>query len=537
MSNRSVILKLLLGIFVVSAALWGLKIRSDAVATVNTRTSLISIDPSSVIEVDVASSSYTVSVVRASSPSRWLVKMPEGEASADPAAVMKLLDSLAFSPVGDVLAFDELRQLSLAPADFGLSPPVVSVGLVLSGKRKKTGVSLGLKSPSGAEVYAMAQGAMSVFTVPASVMASVPETSDGFRPLRLLQFDPSLATAVDVRVPDSAFVKLIRTAGSWRLKSSDSAPALPSAVSALLGAVAEAKIQSYVASGFPIPLSKLATYGIDPEKSLLVTVYGPGESSQIVFGNPVDDSVYALVQDGSAVVKVPAALKEACSVPPNSFRDTRLFPMAATQVDSFTVSSSNGVCILRRNGDKWALESPVVAPADQERVTAFIQRMLSLDSSATSSVPEGAVTVKIGGVSAALPSSLPSAETLAAFHTRAVLALGASEIAKVTVSGADAPTVMWPAVAGEPIPGAVAEALANLTAVSVVNLSASPDELDGFGLAKPYRTIAIDLKSSDSIRKNILVGKALPDGSRYAMLSGATTVFTLSPSALAAFGL
>ncbi len=107
----------------------------------------------------------------------------------------------------------------------------------------------------------------------------------------------------------------------------------------------------------------------------------------------------------------------------------------------------------------------------------------------------------------------------------------------MTVSGADSPTVMWPAVPGEPIPGAVAEALANLTAESVVNLSASPEELEVYGLSKPYRTVAIDLKSSDSIRKNLVVGNALASGARYAMLSGASTVFTLSSSALAAFGM
>ncbi len=537
MNNRGVILKLLFGILMVSAALWGLKIRSAAVASANTHTSLVSVDPSDVIELDIATPAYTVTVVRASSPTHWLLKTPGGEAVADHAAVMKLLDALAYSPIGDALAFDDLRELNLAPADFGLSPPVVSIGIVSSAKGKSTGVSLGLKSPSGAEVYAMAQGMMSVFTVPASVMSVVPESPDGFRPLVLLPFESSLATAVDVRVPDAAFVKLIRSAGSWKLKSSDSSPALPSAVTSLIASIADAKIRSYVATGFPIPVSKLATYGIDPEKSQLVTVYGPGESAQIVFGNPVDDSVYALVQNGSAVVTVPAALKEACSVSPNAFRDTRLFPVAASQVDSFTVSSSNGVCILRRDGDGWALESPVVAPADQECVKAFIQRMLSLDSSATSSVPVDAVTVKIGGVSAALPATLPSAETLAAFHTRTVIALGASEVAKVTVSGADSPTVMWPAVPGEPIPGAVAEALANLTAESVVNLSASPEELEVFGLSKPYRTVAIDLKSSDSIRKNLVVGNALASGARYAMLSGASTVFTLSPSALAAFGI
>ena len=306
----------------------------------------------------------------------------------------------------------------------------------------------------------------------------------------------------------------------------------------MVNAIADAKIQAYVDSGFPIPVSKLATYKIEPDKSLLVTLYGPGETVQIVFGDSSEDgSVYALVQNGSAVVKLPASLRDACSVPPDSFRDTRLFPVAASQVDSFTVSSSDGVCILRREGDTWSLESPVVAPANQERVTAFIQRMLSLDSTATSTVPAEAVTVKIGGVSAALPASLPSAETLASFHTRTMLSLGAQEIAKVTVSGQDGPAVIWPAVAGEPLPGAVTEALANLVAVSVVNLSASPEELESFGLAKPYRTVAIDLKSSDSIRRNLIVGAALADGSRYAMLSGAATVFTLSPSALAAFGM
>ena len=536
MSNRGVILKLLLGIFAALAALWGLKIRSAAIAEAGAREALVAVDPADVCRIEVSAPSYTGTLARASTSARWMLEMPGGMAAADGAAVMKILDALAFTPPGDSLSFDGMRDLCLAPADFGLSPPAFSIRLATYGG-KKSGVSLGLKSPSEAEAYAMVEGFLSVFTVPVSVMAAIPGALDGFRPDRLLQFEPSLANAVDVRVPDAAFVKLIRSAGSWTVKSSDSAPALPSAVAALVNAVAEAKIRSYAATGFPIPLSRLTTYGIDPEKSMLVTVYGPGESSQVVFGNAVDDSVYALVQNGTAVVTVPAALKDACCVSAESFRDTRLFPVAASLVDSVTVSSPDGVCILRKEGDEWRLESPVVAPADQERVAEFVQRMLSLDSSATSAVPSGTVTVKIGGMSAALQPSLADAKALASLHDRTILALAASEIAKVTVTGEGVEGVSWPAVAGDSVPGAVTEALARLEAVSVVDLAASPEELEKLGLAKPYRTVAIDLKSSDSIRKNLLVGSALEDGSRYAMLSGAATVFTLSPSALAAFGI
>ena len=120
MSNRSVILRLLLGIFLVSAALWGLKIRSAAVATSNTSSTLVSVDPDAVVAVDIATPTYTVTVARASAPARWSLKLPEGDATADHSAVMKLIDSLAFSRFGDTLTFDEMRDLSLSPADFGL---------------------------------------------------------------------------------------------------------------------------------------------------------------------------------------------------------------------------------------------------------------------------------------------------------------------------------------------------------------------------------------------------------------------------------
>ena len=76
MNNRGVILKLLFGILMVSAALWGLKIRSAAVASANTHASLVSVDPSDVIELDIATPAYTVTVVRASSPTHWLLKTP-----------------------------------------------------------------------------------------------------------------------------------------------------------------------------------------------------------------------------------------------------------------------------------------------------------------------------------------------------------------------------------------------------------------------------------------------------------------------------
>ena len=540
MSNRGLIMRLLFGILLLASALWGLRIRSTAMATSSQRPTLADLNPLAVTRIEVTTAAYTAVVSRASSAADWRMSISGGPAMmADAAVVMRLLDALAQSSVGDALTFGDLREMKLALADFGLAPPEISIKYASDEKGRGGSVSLGLKSPSGTEVYAIANDSMGVLAVPVSVAAAVPETVDGFRPRRLLAYETSRVTAVDVHVPDVPFVKLLRTAAAWRLKSTDAAPALPSAVERLLEAVSSAEILGYVATGAPIQASALAPYGIDPGKGPSVTVYGPGEPVQIVFGAAVDDAVYALVQNGGAVVKVAASLKSDCSKTLDDFRDTRLFPVAPAQVDSVTVSSTDGVCILRREGDDWMLESPVAAATDGECVAEFLQRLFAAESSATSSVPaEASVTVKVGGFSAVLPKSFADASVLAALHTRTVLALDPALLARVTVKGEGADAVKtWSAAAGEPIPGAVTEALAGLKALTVECLSASPEELARYGLDKPYRTVAVDLKATDSIRRNLIVGAECADKARYATLSGSSVVFTLSAAALAAFGI
>ena len=539
MSNRRTIIMLLFAIAFLAAALriQSPGLRDDAAS----RSALLPIAPSAVREMRVCTAAYTAVVSRVTAPvPRWQVGFSGASpVAAAPETVMRLIDAFALTPIADALSESDFGGVAFKLSDFGLDPPAASLEFKEASGRRTHLIELGSPSASGTEVYARADGRGHVYALSSAVLAALPPTAGDWRPGRLLPFAVSSVSGIDIRVPSAPFVKLVRSAGEWRMTSPESAPALAEPIRSLVEKAAAVRIAAYVSGGAELPSSQLAAYGIDAEKGLAVTFSGPDGTERIVFGTVEEDGVYALVQGGTAVVKVPAEIAEACRQPADAYRDRRLFPFPAASVEAFSVALPRTVFILRRDASGWAIEAPVSARADEEETAAFLKKLTSLESDdAVSEGGEGSVTVKIGEKSAAVSeAAIGGAAALARLHTRRILALPGASVKRVTTSGPDRVPTVWPVAPEDPVPPAMISALESLCAERVVCVSADSAELAGYGLAKPRATIAVDIDSAESIRKNLLVGNALADGSSYVTLSASGTVFVLSAANLAVFGL
>src|SRR5574344_630516 len=334
MTNRRVIFMLLGGILAAALALWGLAVRTAAVASLRTRAALYEGTPADVDGLEIEAPGLHVVLERRSAGWRLVSPFP---AEVDPAVVARLVDAFALSPIGDTLSYAEVRGLERSLADFGLAPARVSV--VLRSGRREDRVYLGGPTPTRAEVYARVNRLENVFTVSSNVVAVVPASLDGFRRSALLSFARDDISGLDIRVPGSPFLKLARSGSDRRLVQPEAAPAAAAAGGALADRLAAARVAAYVwptASSSVdvrederVRTARLAPYGLDAEAGVVVTVHGPGSAAeQIVFGAPAPGGtnlVYALVQDGTAIVTVDGALAEACRVGESVFRDRRVF--------------------------------------------------------------------------------------------------------------------------------------------------------------------------------------------------------------------
>ena len=562
MNNLRATVFLCVGIAVIACGLYVLSFRTRAVATATTRNSLCTFALDDVKSFDVVRGGTNLVALTRGDDGAWRIIAPYA-APADEAVVRRLVDAVTLLPLGDMRTEEELAALHEDLADFGLAGDVRAT-VTLRSNSSAVSISFGAPTASGKEVYARTSGLRNVFTVANAAFDAVPLDADGFRRRALVASDAKDVTGIDLRVPESPFVKLVRGAGGWRLAAPVEAPADAAAVEKLVAGLAEAKVAEFVlpsASNPPpggesaIKPSALAPYGLSSDAGFAVTVRAAsGAAEQIVFGaHRGTNLVYALVQNGTAVVAVDAALAELCRAGGASFRDSRVFPLGAGErLASVSLTAGSLVYVLAQGTNGvWRLEAPVVAQADPAAAAAMVDRVLRMRrSDVPDSPPEkDGVRVSVATSAGVQPGVVvPAAffEGCGAFadlRSKTLLALDPASVRRISVTpkGAAGITVApsadrskWNIEGGPPATVSVdavkklLTALTHVDAAAVETVAATPDDLRRCGLDVPELTIAIDFEQADSTRRNLLLGGVAAGGGRYATVGGADAVFILS---------
>lgn len=562
MNNLRATVFLCAGIAVISCAIYVLSFRTRAVATATTRNSLCTFALDDVKSFDVVRGGTNLVALTRGDDGAWRIIAPYA-APADEAVVRRLVDAVTLLPLGDMRTEEELAALHEDLADFGLAGDVRAT-VTLRSNSSAVSISFGAPTASGKEVYARTSGLRNVFTVANAAFDAVPLDADGFRRRALVASDAKDVTGIDLRVPESPFVKLVRGAGGWRLAAPVEAPADAAAVEKLVAGLAEAKVAEFVlpsASNPPpggesaIKPSALAPYGLSSDAGFAVTVRAAsGAAEQIVFGaHRGTNLVYALVQNGTAVVAVDAALAELCRAGGASFRDSRVFPIGAGErLASVSLTAGSLVYVLAQGTNGvWRLEAPVVAQADPAAAAAMVDRVLRMRRSDVPDSPpdKDGVRVSVATSAGVQPGVVvPAAffEGCGAFadlRSKTLLALDPASVRRISVTpkGAAGITVApsadrskWNIEGGPPATVSVdavkklLTALTRVDAAAVETVAATPDDLRRCGLDVPELTIAIDFEQADSTRRNLLLGGVAAGGGRYATVGGADAVFILS---------
>ena len=572
MNNLRFTLFFLFGSVALAGALVFLSGRENLVATENARGTLCTFAPETVdaLEVFRRGETNAVSLVRGEQGA-WRLRAPYA-APADAEVVARLVDAVTVTPLGDMRTEAELAGLREDFADFGLADGGVVRMTVRAGEAEAR-VGFGARTASGKEVYARVMGLRNVFTLPAGILDAVPQDADGFRRRALVTCPREEISGIDLRATGAPFVKLVRGgADSWTMVAPVEASAEASAVASLIDGLVGARIAGFVLPSVGHPVagpegqavkpSALEPYGLGADVGHAVTVRSAsGSAEQIVFGARAGTNlVYALVQNGTTVVTLDAALADLCRAGGASFRDTRVFPLAEGErirAVSFTTGALVYVLAQGTNGF-WRFEAPVVAPADSAAVAAMVDRVLRLRSDdVPDAVPDGdAVRVSVTTTVAARPGvTVPKRvfEGCAAFadlRSKVLFELDPAAVRRLTVRTKDGPAVAtvrdaaratWlldasagakPATVSAERVNKLLAALTRLEAVGVETVAATPDDFRRCGLDAPQLTVAVDFDAAVP-RKNLLLGGVAPGGGRYATAGGADAVFILSRAVVA----
>ena len=508
--------------------------------------------------VDFQSEAASVRIERVGSPAvvldrglgGWRLTNPFAS-GADEQAVMKLVDVLTQTPVVEVISDSELLKLGRTRADFSLEEPVLTV--TLTGMDKSVcRFMFGSATPTQDGVYASVEGVDAVFILGKPAFSFVDVRPDDLRQRSLLPLGGAWVTSFEIKREGIPLLEFLRTGAGWNVGSEKaSSQKITEFIDDLTTASAVSFIWPVGSSNETdhVTSSLLAGYGLDPDSAVTVTLNDiNGKSRRLSFGKEADDgNVYALVQNGNAIVTVPSKLRDFARQDPVIFTDSRLFPVEARSVNGFSVSSDGSLYSLVRDKDgKWGLESPVVAPADQEASDALLSLILSLSPADVVKENGVAVSVLTNMSKVLIPRErILGKRTFEDLRSREMLKIDAPLVKRIvsTVGGKTPKTAsvvydrerrQWNldteadgvAVNVKGVES-VLSVINPLTAVRIEKLAVVAADLDDYGLDTPFLTVAIDQDSDETIRRNILIGKKTRGG-RFATIGSSDAIFVIS---------
>ena len=508
--------------------------------------------------VDFQSEAASVRIERVGSPAvvldrglgGWRLTDPFAS-GADEQAVMKLVDVLTQTPVVEVISDSELLKLGRTRADFSLEEPVLTV--TLTGMDKSVcRFMFGSATPTQDGVYASVEGVDAVFILGKPAFSFVDVRPDDLRQRSLLPLGGAWVTSFEIKREGIPLLEFLRTGEGWNVGSEKaSSQKITEFIDDLTTASAVSFIWPVGSSNETdhVTSSLLAGYGLDPDSAVTVTLNDiNGKSRRLSFGKEADDgNVYALVQNGNAIVTVPSKLRDFARQDPVMFTDSRLFPVEARSVNGFSVSSDGSLYSLVRDKDgKWGLESPVVAPADQEASDALLSLILSLSPADVVKENGVAVSVLTNMSKVLIPRErILGKRTFEDLRSREMLKIDAPLVKRIvsTVGGKTPKTAsvvydrerrQWNldteadgvAVNVKGVES-VLSVINPLTAVRIEKLAVVAADLDDYGLDTPFLTVAIDQDSDETIRRNILIGKKTRGG-RFATIGSSDAIFVIS---------
>ena len=508
--------------------------------------------------VDFQSEAVSVRIERVGSPAvvldrglgGWRLTDPF-TSGADEQAVMKLVDVLTQTPVVEVISDSELLKLGRTRADFSLEEPVLTV--TLTGMDKSVcRFMFGSATPTQDGVYASVEGIDAVFILGKPAFSFVDVRPDDLRQRSLLPLGGAWVTSFEIKREGIPLLEFLRTGAGWNVGSEK---ASSQKITEFIDDLTTASAVSFI---WPVGSSNetdhatsslLAGYGLDPDSAVTVTLNDiNGKSRRLSFGKEADDgNVYALVQNGNAIVTVPSKLRDFARQDPVMFTDSRLFPVEARSVNGFSVSSDGSLYSLVRDKDgKWGLESPVVAPADQEASDALLSLILSLSPADVVKENGVAVSVLTNMSKVLVPRErILGKRTFEDLRSREMLKIDAPLVKRIvsTVGGKTPKTAsvvydrerrQWNldteadgvAVNVKGVES-VLSVINPLAAVRIEKLAVVAADLDDYGLDTPFLTVAIDQDSDETIRRNILIGKKTRGG-RFATIGSSDAIFVIS---------
>lgn len=180
--------------------------------------------------------------------------------------------------------------------------------------------------------------------------------------------------------PDSPTVRIEKRGETWWLTQPYEWPANPNAVDSILRELQFLEHEtSFAVKDLTSGGRSLADYGLD-RPSLTFTFTSAGRAFETRLGNPTTLAarLYLLSPGGERIHVVNRAVADSLGLPLDQIRADSVFTIPIFEARSLGVQSDGTKVRLRRDGDRWAFETPILARANKDNVNVALNLLLSL---------------------------------------------------------------------------------------------------------------------------------------------------------------
>lgn len=341
---------------------------------------VLTIESSKVEELEVKSESGEVTRLKKTG-NDWQIVAPS-TMEADQQAVSALLSSLESLETSKTI-----DENPTSVKDFGLDPVRVIVGVRQAGESAMKKVNLGIKTPTGADVYARVEGQPKLFLVGASADDTLNRSTFDLRDKTVLKFDRDKADLMMLEPTGSPKLSLAKKGTDWRLTAPIEAKADFSTIDSLVGKLAETKMKSLVAADAGTDLKK---YGLDKPQAVATIGAGSSRATLALGGKADDGSIYARDLSRPMVFSVEATLLDDLKKKPEDLRPKDLFEFRTFSAESVEVTRGAETVAFAKEkpaaspataapvADVWKQTKPAPKDVDQSKLTDLLTNISNL---------------------------------------------------------------------------------------------------------------------------------------------------------------
>jgi hypothetical protein len=278
------------------------------------RAKVFTVDADAIEEITLTSGGETSTVRKADGT--WKMTAPQA-VDADQSEVSTLTSNIASLEVNRVI--DE-NASNLA--EYGLAKPAIQ--LSFKAANGVTGaVSLGDKTATASDLYAVKPGESRVFVVSAFQESTFSKKPFDLRDKRVLHFERDKVDALEIALGGPAALQFGRTGSDWVVKAPVQSRADYSAIEGLLTKLSSTNMTKMVEASAKDP-AVLAKYGLDTPAAA-VTLGAGSTRATLALGREEGGAVFARDQSRDMVFAVDPSLLADLKKPVDDYRDKDLF--------------------------------------------------------------------------------------------------------------------------------------------------------------------------------------------------------------------